>query len=309
MLGGPSLHTMAVPRHPSSFLQSALSIAPLNRGEACWAWLRFCDVLPDGAKADFQFVRSHAVGRNEPDLPQHIAQSLLDRSTPKGRKPDPGGAQAKALWKAWEANGFKAPKYVARWPNHSGTPTTERDTFPPTPEGLGEVLSATTNVHDGRVERDYVSSIFFGIVVGGLPGALIGFIATQILGWLAVPFTTGATVVALLIAFWVHLVRNSRTHSTWVGTEGLATVTDGKVLVFRFERADRVDRRLTDEVSNGAVVGKRADYTWLNAKNRVVHRARALFPDDPTALPETSAAHFVRAADDAWKAFHARERE
>lgn len=299
---------MAVAPPSPTFLQSALSMAPLVRGEDSWAFLRFCDVLPEDARSDFNFVRAHEVGRNEPNgLAFRIAQSLADRVSVKGRKPDPKSARAKALWKAWEANNFKTPQYVPRWPNHSGTPTKELDTFPPAPAEIGEVLSATTNVHDGRVERDYPGSIFFGIVVGGAPGALLGFIATQFANVPAVPFTTGTTVVATLIAYAVHIARNSRHCATWVGTEGLATTTDGKVLVFRFERAVRLDRKLSAHVNNGTTDGKRADYTWLNAKNRIVHRAHAMLPDDPSTLPETAAAHFVRAAEDAWKAFEARD--
>ncbi len=301
---------MAGPSHIPTFLESALGVAPLERGEDSWAFLRFCDVLPVEAKADYTFVRAHETSRTEKGaapLASRIAQSLSDRASPKGRKPDPSSAKAKALWQAWEANNFKTPQYVPRWPNHSGTPTKETDTFPPTPAEIGEVLSATTNVHDGRVERDFPASIFFGIVVGGLPGALLGFITTQIADWPAVPFTTGSTVVCSLIAYAVHIARNSRHYATWVGSEGLATTTDGKVLVFRFERAVRLDRKLTDHVANGAIVGKRADYVWLNAKNRIVHRARAILPDDVADLPESSAAHFVRAADEAWKAFENRD--
>jgi hypothetical protein len=299
----------ATPTAPT-FLQAALSLAPLERGEDSWAFLRFCDVLPEDAKSDFTFVRAHEISRNEPKGPalaSRIAQSLADRASLKGRKPDPRSARAKALWKAFAANNFKAPQYVPRWPNHSGTPTKETDTFPPAPAEIGEVLSATTNVHDGRVERDYPASIFFGIVIGGAPGALLGFIATQFTDWPAVPFTTGSTVIASLLAYSVHIARNSRTYVTWVGTDGLATTTDGKVLVFRFERAVRMDLKLTDQVTNGAVVGKRADYTWLNAKNRIVHRARAVLPADPATAPETAASHFVQAAAEAWKAFENRD--
>ncbi|MBS1152223.1 MAG: hypothetical protein H6Q89_3921 [Myxococcaceae bacterium] len=299
------------PAPTPTFLEAALGLAPLQRGEDSWAFLRYCDVLPADAKSDFNFVRAHETSRGEkngPALAARIALSLADRATPKGRTPDPKSVRAKALWQAFEANNFKAPQYVPRWPNHSGTPTKETDTFPPVPSEIGEVLSATTNVHDGRVERDHLASIFFGILIGGAPGALLGFIATQLADWPAVPFTTGSTVVATLIAYAVHAARNSRHYATWVGTEGLATTTDGKVLVFRFERAVRLDRTLSDQVSNGEVIGKRAEYTWLNSKNRIVHRARAVLPDDPSSLPETAAAHFVRAAEAAWKAFEDSDR-
>lgn len=301
---------MAEPQPPPTFLQSALSLAPLERGEASWAFIRFCDALPEDAKSDFNFVRAHEVGRpvKTPPLAERIALSLADRASLKGRKPDPKGARAKALWKAWEANNFKAPQYVPRWPNHSGTPTKETDTFPPTPSEIGEVISATTNVHDNVVERDFPASIFFGIVIGGMPGALLGFITTQFTDWPAVPFTTGSTVVCSLIAYAVHIARNSRHYSTWVGTEGVATITDGNLLVFRFERAVKLDRKLTDHVKDGSVIGKNADYTWVNSKNRIVHRARAMIPNDVTTLPETASAHFVRAAEDAWKAFEDRDR-
>lgn len=301
---------MAVPQPTPSFLQSALSVAPLTRGDDSWAFLRFCGVLPDDAQSDFNFVRAHEVSRSEPKmpaLPVRIAKSLADRASPKGRQPDPRSARAKAMWKAWEANNFKTPQYVPRWPNHSGTPTKETDTFPDAPAQIGEVLSATTNVHDNRVERDQPGSIFFGIVIGGAPGALLGFITTQFAGWPSVPFTTGSAVLCSLIAYAVHIARNSRHHATWVGTEGLATITDGKVLVFRFERAVKLDLQLTDHVSNGQVDGKQADYIWVNAKNRIVHRARAVLPTDSSQLPETHASHFVRAAGDAWKAFENRD--
>ena len=301
---------MAADRKAPTFLQSALSMAPLERGEDSWAFLRFCDVLPPDAKSDFNFVRAHEISRNAPDaqpIAERIALSLADRVLPKGRRPDPSSASAKALWKAWEANNFKTPQYVPRWPNHSGNPTKQTDTFPPAPREIGEVLSATTNVHDGRVDRDYLSSIFFGLVVGGAPGALLGFILTQFVDLPAGPFTTAITVIASLIAYAVHIAHTSRHYVTWVGTEGLATTTDGQVLVFRFERAVRLDCKLSDQVSNGAVIGKRADYTWLNAKNRIVHRARAVLPNDPSTLAETASAHFVRAAEDAWTAFENRD--
>lgn len=300
-----------------TFLETALRAAPLERGEDSWAFVRFCDVLPEGARSDYEFVRAHeisrggTIGRHEPIRPEitaKIVAGLLDRATPKGRRPDPKGKRAKAMWKVWEENNFKAPQWMPPWPNHSGNPTVQRDTFPEPPKEIGDVLSATTNVHDGRVDRDFVGSIAFGVVVGGLPAALLGFIATQILDWAAVPFTTGCTALGALIAGAVHSVRTTRHYVTWVGTEGLATTTNGILQVFRFERAVKVERKLKDHVSNGAVVGKRAEYVWFNAKGKIVHRAVAVLPDDMTDQPETSAAWFVRAADEAWKAFENRDR-
>lgn len=304
-------------KKPTTFLESALRVAPLERGEDSWAFLRFCDVLPEGAKSDYEFIRAHEIsrggniGRHQalgPEVTGKIVLGILDRSTPKGRRPDPKGARAKAMWKVWEENNFKAPQWMPPWPNHSGNPTTQRDDFPEPPQEIGEVLSATTNVHEGHVDRDYLGSIAFGVVVGGLPAALLGFIAAQILDLPAVPFTTGCTSLGALVAGWVHSVRTTRPYVTWVGSEGLATTTNGILQVFRFERAVRIDRKLVDAVSNGRVIGQRADYTWLNAKNKIVHRARAVLPDDTSQLPETAAAHFVRAAEEAWRAFENRDR-
>ncbi|GEM_PF-3245101 len=301
---------MAEPLQALTFLESALSVAPLERGEDSWRFIRYCDVLPEEARQDYFFVRAHESGRSKETTPLagRIAKSMLDRSTPKGRKPDPQRAKAKKLWKLWEDNGFKAPKYVPRWLNHSGTPTKETDDFPPAPEGIGEVLSATTNVHEGRVERDYPASIFFGILIGGLPGALVGFITTQVADLPAVPFTTGSTVVCAMIAYAVHIARNGRAHATWVGSEGIATTTGGVVQVFRFERASRLELKHSNIVSNGQVTGVRAEYTWLNPKNRVVHRARAVLAVNDAEQPDSSPGYFVKAAEEAWNAFEGRDR-
>ncbi len=293
---------MAVNHHPT-FLEAALSVAALERVEETWDFLRYCEVLPPDAKSDFTFVRAHEITRNEPGLPFRIAQSLADRALPKGLKPDPKSARAKQLWKTWADNNFKTPQYVPLWMNHSGTPTKKIDTFPSVPAQIGEVLSATTNVHDGRVDRDHSASIIFGVVVGGAPGALLSFIAAQIADWPAVEFTTVITVVASVVAYAVHLARNSRPRATWVGSEGLASTTDGKVTVFRFELATQLRRKVTDVVSNGTVTSQQVDCIWLNAKSRIVYRVRAVIPTDAANLPDTAAAHFVRAAEAAWVAF------
>lgn len=140
-------------------------------------------------------------------------------------------------------------------PNHDGSVRTPDQTrFADAPDGIGELRSTTSNVFGGRPRHPSAGAmahlylqagrgVAFGLAVGALAGfgGLAAMEAMELERFPELMFVGAAIGVAVALALALRNLRAAR-EQTFVGSEGIARVRDGRTEVLRFEDVARVEQ-------------------------------------------------------------------
>jgi hypothetical protein len=192
-------------------------------------------------------------------------------------------------------------------PNHDGSRRDPDEAPLGAPPPIGRIRSATTNARrDGSVRE--VAPSTPNAILGAMRIASIGLAAGALLAFAALAAVKSAPPELMIwgagagLAVGIALgARSARrvppVHESWVGDEGLAQRTGGKLTVMRFADVARVKH---DELATA--VGRMVVETFVDAGGKTLINVGTIL-EDGASPPTVHSAHFHRAAMAAWEAW------